>query len=134
MQDKSLIKMIGITKNFPGTMANDNVDFDLHAAEIHSVLGENGAGKTTLMNILAGMCQPDQGTVIVGGQTVRIRSPRDSLKLGIGMVYQHFTLIPNLTVLENLMLGFEGSFLLNLKEAQRKLQQISGAYGLSIDS
>ncbi len=134
MTDHSLLKMIGITKKFPGVVANDKVDFELHAGEIHSLLGENGAGKTTLMNILAGMCQPDQGAVIVSGQTVRIRSPRDSLKLGIGMVYQHFTLIPNLTVLENLMLGFEGGFLLDLKEARRKLQQISGAYGLSIDS
>jgi simple sugar transport system ATP-binding protein len=134
MTDRSLLKMIGITKKFPGVVANDKVGFELHAGEIHSLLGENGAGKTTLMNILAGMCQPDQGTIMVGGQTVRIRSPRHSLKLGIGMVYQHFTLIPNLTVLENLMLGFEGGFLLNLKEAQRKLQQISGVYGLSIDS
>jgi simple sugar transport system ATP-binding protein len=134
MTDHSLLKMIGITKKFPGVVANDKVDFELHAGEIHSLIGENGAGKTTLMNILAGMCQPDQGAVIVRGQTVRIRSPRDSLKLGIGMVYQHFTLIPNLTVLDNLMLGFEGSFLLDLKKAQRKLQQISAAYGLSIDS
>ena len=100
--------MIGITKSFPGVVANDDVDFDLRAGEIHSVLGENGAGKTTLMNILAGMYPPDNGSIMVRGQTVQIRSPQDSLKLGIGMVYQHFTLIPNLTVLENLMLGFEG--------------------------
>jgi ABC-type uncharacterized transport system ATPase subunit len=133
MQDKSLIKMIGITKSFPGAMANDDVDFDLQAAEIHSVLGENGAGKTTLMNILAGIYQPDKGAIIVGGQKVQIRSPQDSLKLGIGMVHQHFTLIPNLTVLENLMLGFEGGLLLNLKKAERKLQQIAESYGLLID-
>jgi len=133
MQAKSLIKMIGITKSFPAVAANDDVDFDLQAGEIHSVLGENGAGKTTLMNILAGMVQPDKGTIIVRGQTVQIRSPQDSLKLGIGMVYQHFTLIHNLTVLENLMLGFEGGFVLNFKKAQRKLQQISDAYGLLID-
>ena len=98
MTDKTLIKMIGITKNFPGVAANKDVDFDLHSSEIHSILGENGAGKTTLMNILVGMHQPDAGTIIVRGQTVRIRSPRDSLRLGIGMVYQHFTLIPDLTV------------------------------------
>jgi len=125
--------MIGITKTFPGAIANDEVDFDLQAGEIHSLLGENGAGKTTLMNILAGMYQPDKGTIGVRGQTVQIRSPQDSLKLGIGMVYQHFTLIPNLTVLENLMLGFEGGLFLNLKRAERKLQQISESYGLSID-
>jgi simple sugar transport system ATP-binding protein len=133
MRDKSLIKMIGITKSFPGVVANDDVDLDLQAGEIHSVLGENGAGKTTLMNILAGMYQPDTGTIIVRGQTVQFRSPQDSLKLGIGMVYQHFTLIHNLTVLENLMLGFEGGLFLNLKKAQRKLQQISETYGLLID-
>ena len=125
--------MIGISKSFPGVVANDDVDFDLHAGEIHSVLGENGAGKTTLVNILSGMYQPDKGTIIVRGQTVQIRSPQDSLKLGIGMVYQHFTLIPNLTVLENLMLGFEGGLFLNRRKAQRKLQQISESYGLSID-
>lgn len=125
--------MIGITKTFPGVVANDDVEFDLHAGEIHSVLGENGAGKTTLMNILAGMYQPDKGTIVVRGHTVQIRSPQDSLSLGIGMVYQHFTLVPNLTVLENLMLGFEGGLFLNLKKAQRKLQQISESYGLSIE-
>ena len=99
--------MIGITKNFPGVVANNDVNLDLHPAEIHSILGENGAGKTTLMKILSGMHQPDAGTIIVGDQAVKIRSPQDSLRLGIGMVYQHFTLVPELTVLENLILGFE---------------------------
>ena len=125
--------MIGITKRFPGVVANNEVDFELHPAEIHSVLGENGAGKTTLMNILSGMQQPDTGTIVVRDQTVKIRSPQDSLKLGIGMVYQHFTLIPNLTVIENLVLGFEDGVFLNLKRAKQKLQQISAAYGLAID-
>ena len=131
--DKSLIKMIGITKTFPGVVANNNVDFDLHPAEIHSILGENGAGKTTLMKILAGMHLPDAGTIIVRDQAVNIRSPQDSLRLGIGMVYQHFTLVPELTVLENLILGFENGFFLNLKKAEQKLQQISATYGLTID-
>ena len=125
--------MIGITKNFPGVAANNNVDFDLHSSEIHCILGENGAGKTTLMKILVGMHQPDAGTIIVRGQTVKIRSPRDSLRLGIGMVYQHFTLIPDLTVLENLVLGFADGFFLNLKRAERRLQKISATYGLSIN-
>ena len=133
MTYKALVKMSGITKRFPGVMANSNVDFELHPAEIHSILGENGAGKTTLMNILAGMHQPDAGTILVRDQTVKIRSPQDSLRLGIGMVYQHFALIPNLTVIENLVLGFEYGAFLNLKRAKRKLQQISTAYGLSID-
>jgi len=133
MTDKTLIKMIGITKNFPGVAANKDVDFVLHSSEIHSILGENGAGKTTLMNILVGMHQPDAGTIIVRGQTVQIGSPRDSLRLGIGMVYQHFTLIPDLTVIENLVLGFEDGLFLNLKRAEQRLQKISATYGLSID-
>ncbi len=125
--------MIGITKKFPGVVANNNVDFDLHSSEIHSILGENGAGKTTLMNILSGMHQPDTGTIIVRDQTVKIRSPQDSLRLGIGMVYQHFTLIPTLTVMENLVLGFEDGLFLNLKRAGQRLQKISATYSLSID-
>ncbi len=125
--------MIGITKNFPGVVANNHVDFDLYPSEIHSILGENGAGKTTLMNILSGMHQPDTGTIIVHDQAVKIRSPQDSLRLGIGMVYQHFTLIPNLTVIENLVLGFEDGLFLNLKRAEQRLQEISAAYGLSIN-
>ena len=133
MTNKTLIRMIGITKKFPGVVANDNVDFDLHSSEIHSILGENGAGKTTLMNILSGMHQPDTGTIIVRDQTVNIRSPQDSLRLGIGMVYQHFTLIPTLTVMENLVLGFEDGLFLNLKRAGQRLQKISATYGLSID-
>jgi simple sugar transport system ATP-binding protein len=133
MANKTLIRMTGITKNFPGVVANNNVDFDLHPSEIHSILGENGAGKTTLMNILAGMHQPDAGTIIVRDQTVSIRSPQDSLRLGIGMVYQHFTLIPNLTVIENLVLGFEDGLFLNLNRAEQRLQKISATFGLSID-
>jgi ABC-type uncharacterized transport system ATPase subunit len=133
MTNKILIKMIAITKNFPGVVANNNVDFDLYPSEIHAILGENGAGKTTLMNILAGMHQPDAGTIIVRNQTVKIRSPQDSLRLGIGMVYQHFALIPNLTVIENLVLGFEDGPFLNLKKAEQRLQKISVTYGLSID-
>jgi len=125
--------MIGITKKFPGVVANNNVDLDLHSSEIHSILGENGAGKTTLMNILSGMHQPDTGTIIVRDQKVKIRSPQDSLRLGIGMVYQHFTLIPNLTVMENLVLGFEDGLFLNLKRAEQRLQKISATYGLAID-
>jgi simple sugar transport system ATP-binding protein len=133
MNDRLLIKMTGITKRFPGVIANDNVNFDLRSGEIHSILGENGAGKTTLMNILAGMYQPDTGKIIIRDDLVHIRTPQDSLRFGIGMVYQHFTLIPNLTVMENLVLGFEGGFFLNLKKSEQKLKQISDTYGLYID-
>ena len=125
--------MIGITKNFRSVVANHNVDFDLYPSEIHSILGENGAGKTTLMKILAGMHQPDAGTIIVRNRTVKIHSPQDSLRLGIGMVYQHFALIPNLTVIENLILGFEDSLFLNLRRAKQRLQEISATYGLSVE-
>jgi len=133
MTAQSLVKLTGITKRFRGVVANSNVDFDLYPGEIHSILGENGAGKTTLMKILSGVHQPDAGTIRVHDQPVRIRSPRDSLKLGIGMVYQHFTLVPNLSVIENLTLGFEDGFFLNLKKARIKLRRISEAYGLFID-
>jgi len=114
-------------------VANDHVDFDLYPGEIHSILGENGAGKTTLMKILSGVYQPDTGSINVQHQPVRIRTPQDSLRLGIGMVYQHFTLVPNLTVIENIILGCEEGLFLNVKKARRKLQEISETYGLSID-
>jgi general nucleoside transport system ATP-binding protein len=133
MHVDSLVQLTGITKRFAGVVANDGVDFDLQPGEIHSILGENGAGKTTLMKILAGACLPDAGSIRIKDQPVRIRSPRDSLKLGIGMVYQHFTLVPNLNAIENLILGYEDGFFLNLQTARAKLQEICDAYGLSID-
>jgi simple sugar transport system ATP-binding protein len=133
MNANSLIKLTGITKRFSGVVANDDIDFDLHPGEIHSILGENGAGKTTLMNILAGVYQPDNGSICVHDRPVQIRSPQDSLRLGIGMVYQHFTLVPNLTVMENLILGFEEGLFLKVKKARQKLQEICETYGLFID-
>ena len=134
MNDQTLVKMEGVTKTFPGVVANDKIDFDLRPGEVHTILGENGAGKTTLMNILSGMYQPDEGEIYVRGEKVNIRSPYDSLKLGIGMVYQHFALVPPLSVLENIILGFEGGMVLNLNAAEKKLKQISEEYGLSLDS
>ena len=133
MKTEPIIKMVGIRKAFAGVVANDDVDFDLYPGEIHCVLGENGAGKTTLMSILTGMHQPDEGAIFIRDKKIQIRSPQDSLRFGIGMVYQHFTLIPNLSVTENLILGFEGGFFLNLKKATHKIQKISNTYGLSID-
>ena len=133
MNVQPLIKTTGITKSFPGVLANDHIDFNLLPGEVHTLLGENGAGKTTLMNILYGLYQPDEGRIEICGQETRIRSPKDSLKLGIGMVHQHFALIPNLSVLENLILGFEGGFVLKMKDAEKKLKQISEEYGQAID-
>ena len=95
------LELKDITKRFPGVLANDHVDFDLRQGEIHALLGENGAGKSTLMNVLAGLYRPDEGVVRVGGHPIELRSPRDAIAAGIGMVHQHFTLVPSQTVAEN---------------------------------
>src|SRR5687768_9585833 len=95
------IEARGVVKSFPGVLANDHVDFSVQAGEIHALLGENGAGKSTLMNILAGLYQPDEGLVLLDGQPVAFNSPRDAIAAGIGMVHQHFTLVPSQTVTEN---------------------------------
>jgi len=101
------VQMVGITKSFPGVVANKKIDFDLKKGEIHGLLGENGAGKTTLMNIISGFYRPDEGEIYVEGKRVKMRSPKDALKLGIGMVYQHFTLVPEFKVAENILLGMD---------------------------
>jgi len=101
------VQMLGITKSFPGVVANKKIDFDLKKGEIHGLLGENGAGKTTLMNIISGFYRPDEGELYVEGKRVKMRSPKDALKLGIGMVYQHFTLVPEFKVAENILLGMD---------------------------
>src|SRR3972149_1290036 len=125
----------GITKQFPGVLANDNVNFDLRKGEIHALLGENGAGKSTLMNLIYGLHRPDKGDVIVNGKTAVIHPPNDSIALGIGMVHQHFMLIPVFTVAENVMLGDEtvkrGS--LDRNTVAAKKNQISKQYGLDVD-
>src|SRR4026208_96118 len=94
-----------ITKTFPGIVANDHVDFELRPGEVHALLGENGAGKSTLMNILVGLYQPGAGAVPVGGKPVQCGSPREAIAAGLGMVHQHFTLVPSMTVTENILLG-----------------------------
>ena len=101
------LQATGITKRFPGVLANDHVDFDLQQGEIHGLLGENGAGKTTLMNILYGLYQQDEGTIYLNNQPITITSPHDAIARGIGMVHQHFMLVPPLTVTENIILGQE---------------------------
>ena len=105
VDDGAAIQLRGITKRFPGVVANNDISLDIFAGEIHVLLGENGAGKSTLIGILAGLQQPDTGSIRVHGQPVQIASPRQSLDLGIGTVFQHMQLVPSLTVLENLMLG-----------------------------
>ncbi len=130
------LELRGIVKRFPGVLANDRIDLSLRAGEILALLGENGAGKTTLMNILYGLLTPDAGEIRVDGRPVRLRSPADALRLGIGMVHQHFTLVPVMTVAENVMLGVEptrGRFFLRIDEAIRRVQDISARFALQVD-
>lgn len=131
-----VLEMKGITKRFPGVLANDEVDFTLENGEIHALLGENGAGKSTLMKILYGLYQADSGTICVNGQEAQIREPNDALRLGIGMVHQHFMLVQRFTVAESLVLGAEprrrGIFL-DMDTAVAKVKEVSEQYGLAID-
>ncbi|MFL7869789.1 MAG: ABC transporter ATP-binding protein [Anaerolineales bacterium] len=132
----NVLELHGITKRFPGVLANDNIDITLKEGDILALLGENGAGKTTLMNILYGLYEPDEGKIIVRGQEVEIQDPNDAIARGIGMVHQHFMLIPVMTVTENVMLGVEptknGMFLDSEKVAAR-VREISEQYGLDVD-
>ncbi len=131
-----ILQLKGITKQFPGVLANDHINLTLNQGEILTLLGENGAGKTTLMNILYGLYQPDEGEILVNGEKVTIHSPTDAINAGIGMVHQHFMLIPVFTVTENVMLGSEpvkaGDFLDRPKTAA-KIMEISKQYKLEVD-
>ena len=129
------LEMKGITKRFPGVLANDRVDFDLHAGEVHALLGENGAGKSTLMKVLYGMYHPDEGKILLNGKPVSIASPTDSIDLGIGMIHQHFMLVPTLTVAENVALGVPSKRgpLTDLVEVSKRIVELAGVYGLKID-
>jgi general nucleoside transport system ATP-binding protein len=128
------VEMRGIVKRFPGLIANDQVDFDLRRGEVHALLGENGAGKSTLMNILAGLYQPEGGTIAVEGRLVRFGSPRDAIAAGLGMVHQHFTLVPSLTVTENILLGLrEPRFRLSLGDVDDKVRGFADAIGLAVE-
>ncbi len=130
-----VLEMKGIVKNFPGVLANDHVDLQIKAGEIHALLGENGAGKTTLMNVLYGLYQPDEGEILVKGKPVVIKSPKDAIDLGIGMIHQHFMLVDPLTVTENVVLGLRSSKepLLDLVAAEKKIEELSKRYGLKVD-
>ena len=131
---QTVISMKGITKRFPGVLANDHVDLELHPGKIHALLGENGAGKTTLMNILSGRYRPDEGAITLGRNEVRFSSPRDALRAGIGMVYQHFMLIPNQTVAENIALGMKAPrFFLPRARIEEEVARLSKTYGLALD-
>ncbi len=130
-----VIEMLGITKDFPGIRANDSITLQLRPGEIHALLGENGAGKSTLMSVLFGLYQPDAGTIKIDGREVKIHNPNDANALGIGMVHQHFKLVENFTVLENIVLGVESvrHGVLKMDEARRNVIEISERYGLMVD-
>jgi general nucleoside transport system ATP-binding protein len=129
-----VVEMQGIVKRFPGVLANDHVDFELSAGEIHALLGENGAGKSTLMNILAGLYSADSGMIVIKGQPAIFSSPRDAINAGIGMIHQHFMLVPSGTVTENILLGLdEPRFIMNLPEYDAKIADLGERYGLRVD-
>jgi ABC-type uncharacterized transport system ATPase subunit len=131
----AVIEMLGIRKEFPGIVANDNIDLTLHKGEILALLGENGAGKSTLMSILFGLYQADRGTIKVSGKEVTINNPLEAGRLGIGMVHQHFKLVENFTVTENIILGMEpmDGAILDRRGAAEKIAELSDRYGLNVD-
>jgi ABC-type uncharacterized transport system ATPase subunit len=127
-----LVVLEGITKRFPGVLANDDVTLELRAGEVHAVIGENGAGKSTLMRILYGMYPANAGRILVKGQEVKINSPRDAIALGIGMVHQHFLLVEPFTVTENVILGDEKERVLNMDAAHERVAELVKSYGFAV--
>jgi simple sugar transport system ATP-binding protein len=136
MAEAPLLELRGITKRFPGVLANDDVNFDLRNGEVHALLGENGAGKSTLMNILYGLYTPDEGQILLHGNPIDLGSTRAAIEHGIGMVHQHFMLIPVMTVAENIVLATEprrAGVLLDYDAASKRVRELSDRYGLVVD-
>jgi len=129
------VEMCNIVKRFPGVLANSRVCFDVKAGEVHALLGENGAGKSTLMRQLFGLYRPDEGEIIIDGKPVVFHSPADAIRAGIGMIHQHFMLVPTLTVAENVILGLKSKHepILDLETVSKKINELSQAYGLKVD-
>jgi general nucleoside transport system ATP-binding protein len=128
------VEMRGIVKRFPGVLANDHVDFDLRQGEVHALLGENWAGKSTLMNVLAGMYKPEEGIILVEGRPVQLTSPRAAISAGLGMIHQHFMLVPSQTVTENILLGLnDPRFFLRMGELDKRVLALQEQYGLKVD-
>ncbi len=127
--------MCGIIKRFPGVLANDCVDFAVHQGEVHALLGENGAGKSTLMKVLYGLYRPDDGEILLNGEPVQITSPTDAIRFGIGMIHQHFMLVPSLTVAENVALGLPSSrgVITDLDRVSKRITELGKTYGLQVD-
>jgi simple sugar transport system ATP-binding protein len=131
-----ILELRGITKRFPGIVANDHIDFDVRRGEVHALLGENGAGKSTLMNVVYGLYRPDDGEILIDGKPVVFRSPSDAIRAGIGMVHQHFMLIPVMTVAENIVLGTEptaGGLFLDNSEADKRVRELARTFNFAID-
>ena len=134
--DGLVLELRGITKRFPGVVANDSIDFDLRRGEVHALLGENGAGKSTLMNVLYGLYRPDEGEIVLTGKPMTFHSPGDAIRAGIGMVHQHFMLIPVMTVAENIVLAIEprkAGVFLDYTAADESVRDIAQTFGFSID-
>ncbi|MCX6513354.1 MAG: ATP-binding cassette domain-containing protein, partial [Actinobacteria bacterium] len=130
------LELRGITKRFPGVVANDNVNLTLNTGEVIALIGENGAGKSTLMSVLYGMYQPDEGQILVDDHVVQFNSPADAIEAGIGMVHQHFMLVPVFTVAENVVLGVEPTGRLgklHIDEARKMVRDVSEKYNLDLD-
>jgi simple sugar transport system ATP-binding protein len=135
-EEPPVLELRGITKRFPGVVANDGVAFDLRRGEVHALLGENGAGKSTLMNVVYGLYHPDEGEIHINGEPVRIHSPKDAIERGIGMVHQHFMLIPVMTVAENIVLANEpthAGVLLDYATARKRVIELSQQFNFAID-
>ena len=132
---EEILRMEHITKRFGDVYANRDINFDVRAGEVHTLLGENGAGKSTLMNVLFGLYQPTEGSIYFRGQKVRIDSPAQAVKLGIGMVHQHFMLVEAMTVFENIILGDRNSkgLFINREARKREILELSERYGLNVE-
>lgn len=133
---ESIIKLVGITKVFPEVVANDNINLEIKKGEIHAIVGENGAGKSTLMKIIYGLYQPTAGQIYINGRPLNVTNPQIAIKNGIGMVHQHFMLVPSFTVAENVVLGSEprkNSIIMDFDQAVKITKELSEKYGLYVD-
>src|SRR5690242_10747897 len=136
MDDAPVLELRGITKRFPGIVANDQIDLDLRKGEVHALLGENGAGKSTLMNVLSGLYRADEGEIWLKGKRVSFRSSKEAIEAGIGMVHQHFMLIPVMTVAENIVLGHEpvrGGIFLDERVARLRVDEVAKTFKFAVD-